>query len=157
MTRWLPTWPTFAQPAFSKALAASLPEMLASVPMHQEYGKKCSKSGANFGCGNLGRYVRCAGFLDGDEQRGLILWKCLNGFLIFGPHPGCDRFPDILNSLFFISALRYAAGKCGTLGDDPSVFCGFESNVEGHAILCKRILTSVMLNAHFVLSMEYEV
>lgn len=33
ITRWLPTWPIEIQPALSKALAASLPEILLSFPM----------------------------------------------------------------------------------------------------------------------------
>jgi hypothetical protein len=37
ITKWFPTWPEACHPAFWKTLTASLPEMLASLPI-QLYG-----------------------------------------------------------------------------------------------------------------------
>lgn len=105
ITRWLPTCPTAFHPAFSKALAASLPEILPS------------------------RATR----LDGHEDFALIRPRVFRrGLLILSPQPRGNRFFDVGQRLLLVLPLRDASGQGGTLSDDPAVLSLGERYVEDH-------------------------
>lgn len=53
-----------------------------------------------------------------------------DGLLVFGPEPRGDRFANVLESLFFISALRDAARQRGALGHYPAVFGVYNRHVK---------------------------
>lgn len=108
ITKWLPTCPTAFHPAFSKALAASLPEMLPSLATR----------------------------LDSDEDFALVCLRVFGrGLLIFGPKPSGNRFLDVGQSLLLVLSLRDASGQSRTLGDNPAVLGFGECYVEYHAAI----------------------
>lgn len=93
------------QPAFSKAFAASLPEMLA----------------------------RRATPLDGHENFALIWRRALRRcFLIFSPEPSGNRFLNVRERFLFVFPLRHASGQRRTLGHDPAVFGIAQGYMENH-------------------------
>ncbi len=107
MTMWLPTWPTTCQPLFSKALTASLPERLASLPMSYCYGD---------------------GFL-------LFLFrKGGQAFLIYGPEPEIDGFFDVFYGVLFGFTLRHATWKRWALCNNPSILSRFQSDMKIHVL-----------------------
>ena len=60
--------------------------------------------------------------LDGDEELGLTSGELIEGFLVFGPHPGGGCFLDVLKRFFLGATLRDASGQGGAFGYDPALF-----------------------------------
>ena len=104
ITTWLPTWPMRLHPAFSKALTASFPEMLASR----------------------------ANRLHGDENLAIPSPGGSGGLLVLGPQPRGNRFLDVGERLLLVSALRHAPRKGRAFGDDPAVFGICKRDMENH-------------------------
>jgi hypothetical protein len=81
-------------PAFSNAVAASLPEMLArrATPLHSY------------------------------ENLRLALRSASRGFLILGPKPSGNGFLDIGERVLLVSSLRDTPGQRGAFRNDPTIF-----------------------------------
>src|SRR5579864_2380802 len=106
ITRWLPTCPRVFHPAFSKARAASFPEMLPS------------------------RATR----LNGDEDFALVRLRVFRrSLLILGPQPRGNRFLDVGQRLLLVLPLGDASGQGRTFGNNPAVLSFGERYVEDHA------------------------
>jgi len=95
-------------PAFTKALAASLPEMLASRANSLNRNK-------NFGL--------------------LAVWVARHCFLILRPEPCGDRFLDIGESFQLIHPLGHAPGQGRAFDNEPAVFRFVERYVEYHVVI----------------------
>jgi hypothetical protein len=114
-TRWLPTWPAAVQPARSKALAASLPEMLASLTieegdvLHSDQNRIASGRGVAGG----------------------------ESLLIFRPEPCRDGFLDVLQGFLLVLALGDASWECRALGNEPTVFRLLECHMKHHGRLLR--------------------
>jgi hypothetical protein len=109
ITRWLPTWPIARHPAFSKVLAASLPEMLPSRATRLNRDQ-------DFELTDLARLGR-------------------HRLLVFSPEPRGNRFLDVAERFLLILALGNASRQGRAFNNDPTVFCLRESYVKDHAPL----------------------
>jgi hypothetical protein len=111
----VPYLPAGCQPAFWKAFTASLPEMLASLP------------------------IQLNGYDDLLAAR--LFGKLRSGFLVLGPKPSGDGFFDVFEGLFFVFSLGNTAGECWTLCYNPAVLRLIERHVENHKnlFLCAKV------------------
>src|SRR5258708_3702721 len=106
-------------PAFPKALAASLPEMLASraagCGLYLEPAEIWSYRNENFGL--------------------LAMWVAGNCLLIVRPQPRGDRFLDVGQSFLFVLSLRNTSGQGRAFDNEPAVFRFIERYVENHIVI----------------------
>src|SRR5579862_870817 len=103
-------------PAFWKAFAASLPEMLASR----------------------------ATLLDRDENfRLLPIWIAGIGLLIFRPEPGGDSFLNVGESFLFVFSLRHASGQGRAFDNNPPILRFFELHMEDHVDILPSLLPAM--------------
>jgi len=68
--------------------------------------------------------------LDGDHNRGLVVWKRAGSLVILGPQPPGDGLFDVGKRLLLRFPLRNATGKGRALSHNPPAFVNRQNDMK---------------------------